>query len=222
MTTVRQVKKAMQPLLKRNPDLALVGRFVVIKPVHHILRGIYIDASSVAWQFIPIWSINFLFGPSVAFDRIWGRQVYPSGKVLWRGDDPATYKELSDEIEQNVLPLLRQVQSIDDFAAFNSKERFNGQQLELFDYLKIYVDIARGDFNSALKASKHMKTTGRHSSDVPNIFNEITNTLHPMLVANDRSGLAQILREWEQGQIKHRKLEHLWEPTPFTFEVQSV
>jgi len=160
MTTVRQVKKAMQPLLQRNPDLALVGRFVVIKPVRHILRGVYIDASSVPSQFVPIWSINFLFGPSVAFDRIWGRQVRLASTGFWRGDDPATYKEWFDEIEQNVLPVLRLVQTIDDFAAFNSKERFDGQQLELFDYLKIYVDIARGDLDSALKASDLMKVGG--------------------------------------------------------------
>jgi len=220
MTTVRQVKKAMQPLLQRNPDLVLVGRFVVIKPVHHILRGVYIDASSVASQFVPIWSINFLFGPSVAFDRIWGRQVRLASTGFWRGDDPATYKEWFDEIEQNVLPLLRQVQSIDEFAAFNSKERFDGQQLELFDYLKIYVDIARGDLDSALKASDHMKTTGRNSSDVPNIFDQITNTLHPMLVANDHAALAQVLRAWEQYQVKGRKLEELWEPTPFPLELR--
>ena len=221
MTTARQVKKAMQPLLQRNPDLALVGRFVVIKPVHHILRGIYIDASSLASQFVPIWSTNFLFGPSVAFDRIWGRQVRLSSTGFWRGDDPATYKEWYDEIEQNVLPLLRQVQTVDDFAAFNSKERFNGQQLELFGYLKIYVDIARGDFDSALKASERMKTTGRYSSDAPNIFDQITNTIHPILIANDYAALGQVLRAWEQYQVKGRKLEELWEPTPFPFELQA-
>jgi len=221
MSTVAQVKKAMQPLLQRNPDLALVGRFVVIKPVHHILRGIHVDGSS-PWYFSPIWMANFLFGPSVAFDRIWGAHVYSPRKGGWAREDSAMYEELRDQIEQNVLPLLRQMQTIDDFAAFNSKERFDGQQLELFDYLRIYVDIARGDFDSALKTSDHMKTTGRYSSRVPNIFGEITKELHPMLVANDRVGLARILKEWEQGQVKGRKLEKFWEPTPFPFELQAV
>lgn len=221
MTAIRQVKQAMQPLLQRNPDLALVGRTVVIKPVRHILRGIHIDRGSVDWLLVPTWTVNFLFGPSAAFDRIWGHRVYPSQKCLWLGDDAAMYDVLCDQIERDVLPLLRQVQTVDDFVAFNSKERFDGQQLELFPYLKIYVDVARGDFDAALKVSDLMKTTGRHSSTVPNIYGEITKTLHPMLVANDRAGLARILGEWEQGQVKARKLEKLWEPTPFPLEVQA-
>jgi hypothetical protein len=39
MTTLAQIKKAVQPLLQRNPDLALINRFVVIKPVHSCLDG---------------------------------------------------------------------------------------------------------------------------------------------------------------------------------------
>ena len=31
--------------LAAYPDLELVGRLIVVKPVHHILRGIYIDRS---------------------------------------------------------------------------------------------------------------------------------------------------------------------------------
>ena len=53
MTTISQVKKAVQPLLQRNHDLALVGRLVVLKPVHHILRGVYIDRSSIPDEFMP-------------------------------------------------------------------------------------------------------------------------------------------------------------------------
>jgi hypothetical protein len=222
MSTIRQVKQAMQPLLQRNPDLELVGRFVVIKPVHHILRGIHIDRSLVQWLLVPTWTVNFLFGPSAPFDRIWGASVYPSRKGLWLGDDPTMYGALCDQIERDVLPLLRQVQTIDDFATFNSKERFRGQEIEGFPHLKLYVDIARGDFDAALKTSEVMKNTGRYSRSVPNVFDEITKTLHPMLVANDRAGLARILREWEQGQVKGRKLEKFWEPTPFPFESQTV
>ncbi len=59
MTTVAQVRQAVQPLLQRNPDLALIGRLVVIKPVHHILRGVYIDRSLDPKLFVPTWSIIF-------------------------------------------------------------------------------------------------------------------------------------------------------------------
>ena len=64
MTTTAQVKRVVGPLLKRNPDLALVKRLVVIKPVHHILRGIYIDHSHDPKSLVPTWAANFLFQPN--------------------------------------------------------------------------------------------------------------------------------------------------------------
>ena len=72
MTTVAQVKQLVQPLLQRNPDLALVGRLVVVKSVHHILRGISIGRVDVTnldqmlWAMItrtdPADSIQFIKG----------------------------------------------------------------------------------------------------------------------------------------------------------------
>ena len=53
MTTVAQVKQVVQPLLQRNPDLALVGRMIVVRPVHHLLRGIYLARSSDPDDFVP-------------------------------------------------------------------------------------------------------------------------------------------------------------------------
>ena len=50
----------------------------------------------------------------------------------------------------------------------------------------------------------------------------ITNKLYLMLKANDRVGLAQHLRDREQGGVKARGLAHLWEPTPFPFELQAA
>jgi hypothetical protein len=33
MTTIAQVREVVRPLLQRNPDLELVGRLIVVKPV---------------------------------------------------------------------------------------------------------------------------------------------------------------------------------------------
>jgi hypothetical protein len=40
MTTVRQVKKLLTPLAARHDDLELVGRWLYLKPVRHLLRGL--------------------------------------------------------------------------------------------------------------------------------------------------------------------------------------
>ncbi len=67
MTTVAQVKHAVQPLLQRNPDLVLAGRLIVVKPMHHILRGIHLGRSLDPLLFVPTWAVIFLFEPCDGF-----------------------------------------------------------------------------------------------------------------------------------------------------------
>jgi hypothetical protein len=124
MTTVAQVREVVQPLLQRNPDLALVGRLVVIKPVHHILRGIYIDRSLDSQLFIPTWAVTFLFEPSESFSYNWGGRLYNRAHGAWVVTNPATSAVMCEEIEKEALPLLRPIQTIDDFIRFTSKDRF--------------------------------------------------------------------------------------------------
>jgi hypothetical protein len=71
MTTVAQVRQAVQPLLQRNPDLALVGRLIVLKPVQHMVRGIYIDRSLDPRLFVPTWSVLSLFEIRSDFGFLW-------------------------------------------------------------------------------------------------------------------------------------------------------
>ncbi|MEZ5849035.1 MAG: hypothetical protein R3D68_00100 [Hyphomicrobiaceae bacterium] len=56
MTTAAQVKRMAKPLLARHPDLALVGRMIVIRPVRHVLRAIYIDRTRSV-------NVSILVGP---------------------------------------------------------------------------------------------------------------------------------------------------------------
>ena len=222
MPSAAQVKKAIQPLLQRNSDLALINRFVIIKPVHHIQRGIFFRSGS-GDTFYPTWTVNVLFAPQVlGFDSIWSRDVYAaplrSGFYTYHSD---VSELLCDRIEHVALPLLRQVQTVDDFVAFNTPERFPGQSLNGFEYIKVYVDIARGDFDAALKFCEFVKAKGGYSDYMPWAYEVFAETLYPMLMANDRAGLAQYLKDFELTQVKGRGLEKFWEPTPFPLEFQA-
>lgn len=222
MPSAAQTKKAIRPLLQRNSDLALINRLVVIKPVHHIQRGIFFKSGD-GQSFTPVWTVNVLFAPQVlGFDTIWARDVYAaplrSGFHTYHSD---VSELLCDRIEQVALPLLRQVQTIDDFVAFNTSERFPGQSLDGFEYIKVYVDIARGDFDAALKFCELVKAKGGYSDYMPWAYKVFAETLYPMLMANDRAGLARYLKDFELSQVKGRGLEKFWEPTPFPFELQQ-
>lgn len=223
MITVSQVREVVQPLLQRNPDLELVGRLVVIKPVQHILRGIYIDRSLDRQLFVPTWAVMFLFEPSESFSYNWGGRLYDRAHGAWDVTNSATSAVMCEEIEKEALPLLRPIQTIHDFIGFTSKERFKETYLDLYEERKIFVDVARGDLNAARTICTYFATDRakkRYMGGMEEEYDRITKTLCPLIAAGDRLGLARLLRDWEASSAEHLKLQKLWEPTPFPIELQ--
>jgi hypothetical protein len=223
MTTAAQVKEVMQPLLRRNPDLALVGRRVVIKPVHHILRGISIGRSQDPGRFVPAWAVIFLFEPSDSLSLNWGERVYDRLGSAWNvADHDDLPAMMCKAIEKQALPLLRPIKTIDDFVGFATKERFRNTYLDLYEHRKIFVDVARGDLDAARSICEYMATDRAKRKYLPlnmhEEYDRITQELCPLIAANDRSGLARLLHSYEQGSVRAMKLEKFWEPTPFPIE----
>lgn len=225
MTTIAQLKRAVQPLLDRNPDLALVGRMVIIKPIHHILRGIIFGQAIYAEQFDPNWAVTFLFEPSDSLSTNWGERVYDR-RGTWKFTDhddlPA---EMYNAIEEQALPLLRPIETIDDFVGFTTKNRFRDTYLDLYEHRKIFVDIARGDLDSARSICEYMATDQAKRKYLPlkmdEEYNRITKELCPLIAKRDRAGLARLLHKYEEGSVRAMKLEKYWEPTPFPIEMKS-
>ena len=120
MTTVAQVKQVVQPLLQRNSDLALVGRLLIIKPVHHILCGVYVDRSLDPLSFVPTWSVILLPDPQGSFGFLWGERV--RGRTgNWKSNDPDLSSAMCEAIEQEALAPMRSIKTFDDFIDLTSK-----------------------------------------------------------------------------------------------------
>jgi hypothetical protein len=223
MTTVAQVKEVVQLLLLRNPDVALVGRLIVIKPVHHILRGIYIDRSLDPDLFVPKWAASFLFESHADFWMKWGERVYGPGAWIV-GQHENLPEIMCDAIEKEALPVLRPIQTIDDFVAFASKERFPLTYLDLYERHKIFVDVARGDLDAAGSICRYMATDRAKWRYLPDMIEEydcITKELCPLIAKRDRPGLAKQLHTYEERSARALKIEKFWEPTPFPIEMKS-
>ena len=50
-TRPADLKRYLKPLLKQRSDLVLIGRLLLIRPVRHILRGVFFDRTSDKYQF---------------------------------------------------------------------------------------------------------------------------------------------------------------------------
>ena len=210
MTTAAEVKKLVGPLLKRNPDLTLVGRLVVVQPVHHILRGIYIDWRSFNSKlFVPTWAANVLFQPNAFFHFFWGKRVHGT----WDISVPGLAEKLAEAIEQDALPTLRSIVTINDFVRFA-----NGAWIE--DH-KPYVDVALGDLKAAESMCDFFASLNGRYGIRQEESEYVVRELCSRIADNDRSGLARLLHRHEAESVKRLKLEKFWKPTPFPIELES-
>ena len=106
MTTVTQIKRVTRPLLERNPDLSLVGRIVVIKPVHHLLRGVFFGRGADPVMFDPMWFVNFLFKPGAGVSDTWAERLYcKRGVPLDVNDQAMLQARMRTQLAQMALPV---------------------------------------------------------------------------------------------------------------------
>jgi hypothetical protein len=224
MTTAAQVRRLVQPLLDTNRDLDWSGRQIYLKPVQHFARTILIDRILDPDGFRPQWAVLHLFEPRTFFSLSWGEWLYKASGEMpgsWRIYDPDVSALLIDSIEQNALPVLRRMKTLDDYLSYVSNNYFRHQLYE-WPSAKIIVDVALGDLKSARSLCDQNLASWsidrpHHTDSVKVKFRKLRE-LCALLMAEDSAGLARLLRSWEAETVKNLKIEHLWEPTPFPLE----
>jgi hypothetical protein len=229
MTTAAQVKRMVRPLLERNADLVLVGRMIYVKPVHHFARAVLIGRTSSANRFSPRWTVIHLFEVRRIFTLNWGDyldELLPGLHGFnWPTDAPSIAEGLCQAIEKQALPWLRTMSTLDLFLAFVSQNLFRHHMYDKGD-AEVIVRVAQGYVDAARKICEQQ--IERWSTDKPHYddddcahFRRLRD-LYPLVMKDDRAGLARLLHCWEAETVKNFKIEHLWEPTPFPLEQQLV
>lgn len=245
MTTFSEVKRWTRPLLDADARLVLVGRNLLLRPVGHFIRGVYVDRTSNRLQSRLMLYIQPLFSPSspgVGFP--WSREQLPH-----RTDDEKFAAGFLDLCRRG-LAELDQVESIDDFlkqAETVTSRSFGSVSIARYPLRHAEVLAALGRFAEALSIlapamrDEETKWTGilargklglekkpnswPAKSDVQHATTHLQAVvaLKPLLgalVANDPAGVAELLMGHERHNAKLWKVDHLWEPTPFSFEVR--
>lgn len=219
MTTIRQIKELLRPVLEQHDDLELVGQWLHLKPARHLARAVLIDRTGTADQFRAHWALTDLCFPQESFSYSWGEPIYRHDLWLW--SDPSMPASFHNQLEDDALPRLRAIRSLDEFSSFaNSGKVFSNHQLYDYPLRKAVLDAARGEFRSALESCELLTTTRNvWQTDLWEMeYNAVTKQLYPLLKADDRAGIAKLLHEWEVFTAEHFGITHIWEPTPFPFE----
>ena len=223
MTTKRQIKRLVRPLLKGNDDLVLVGDLIVLLPVRHLVRGLIISRTGSADYFEPMPSINMMFEPRHTFHLSYKIMIYAEGSWTFKNGNIA--ETLATTMNKNILPLYRSIESIEDFDRYRAEAcTYKWPRHSLFPHERVYISAAVGDFEDADACFRklgerpdHWRTQTRTEAD----FDRLMDELAPLVRRRDRAGIAAFLTEIEAWSAKSLGLEQYWQPSPFPVESEG-
>jgi hypothetical protein len=222
MSTIADVKRLIRSFPLQHPEMTILGRMIAISPVRHVLRSLFIDGSSGKGAFKPYWGMFPLCIPTRGIYAGYGFYLWNHAHGPWNTDKPDAATVLLDEIERNALPILRPVQTLQDFMIFMSTYH-DRDRLYGFPHMRIILESALGNLDAArtIWTSELSKWTERHylhfDGEPENMRRR--QALGACLMADDRAGIAALLHEFEVFTVTSNKLEKIWQRTPFPVEL---
>lgn len=235
MPTHRDLKLLLKPLLLRRPDLALVGRHLIIRPFSHYLRGVhfsigrwgnYCTVTTFFWQLYDGHNGPFFYGPH-------NNVKYPNQATYlllegWVQDKEAESEALCRVIEGKLLPI---VQDLTDYRKYlGSIMAPDAENLPSDDFKywpEVLGMITEGSFDDGLR---YLEIAFRGMQAWVPEDDKVTEECRyadlvykrwaylRRLLRTDRSAIFPLLHEWEAMGVKNLKLEEHWSPAPFPGE----
>lgn len=223
MTASELIKRHLQPLLARHSDMEVIGRWLVMKPIRHVLRGIVILSRNHDTYFVPQWAVTHFCEPVGHFPLNWGDRIFSDSPGLWRWDDPAMPEYFIEQIERDILPLFRSIVTLDDMVAYLATKPIPHRDFEIDELRGVSLHAARGDLETA-RAKLDDLRHGRSLWCIPGFAEaevaSVVEPLGPLLDRGDRAGIARQLAAWEAMRIAMlpKGFAKIWQPTPFPVE----
>jgi hypothetical protein len=227
MPTGRELKKLLQPLLKRRPDLAFVGRVLFFVPITHYLRGVGFTISRFHSASSAVSFAHQLYNGKDIPDFGFSHGYTYLMSLDWEQDLTQTSNSLCEAMEKNALP---PVQGIVDYVEHQKLPPYLClfPDQELADSPKGSFTVALGecsvaDFDAAEKRLSDILRpdpldavieVSRYSGYLRGRMAYLLATLR-----EDRTKVLPLLHDWEAHAVKGMKLTRYWKPTPFPGEL---
>jgi hypothetical protein len=205
-TRPADLKRYLKPLLKQRSDLVLIGRLLVIRPVRHIVRGIFFDRTSDKYLFKIHVILRLLVQP--------GERMFLRGEVdidhcrVWDPEFPALLFHVLDQDVFSKLANLRRLADVD-------------RDLGRVDEWGI------ADFHATVDALILAGRRERASELIDSFEAQPGNKERwqtwvrnqRSLLDQDAASLGAAFRLQEEKVAKVHRLGDAWEPSPFPIEV---
>jgi hypothetical protein len=231
MSSSTQLRRLLRTLMQRNSDLVLLsGRVLGFVPATHFGRCICIDNHPSRGYFGVEWQMHHFFEPMFGSSVKGGRTRCPIGRStrykpkgqggLFEWDDPTMPGDFIDQVEAEILPLFRSLDTLEKSVQFVAT--YPHLPLNVWPLWMALTHVALGNIAAAQELWRPLipeYVAGRISKneDIQYQHDQWCRLTDP-LMAGDRAALARLLHEWEARQIIGSKLEPYWKPTPFPIE----
>lgn len=220
MTTARQVKRLLAPLLARNEDLADFKTHVVLKPVRHVIRAVWVMQTSNADRPDFEWSLACAFNPRGNKKSIWFCPFYTPKGIDKSWSDARMPDGFLSTVEDRVLPMLRPVQTLEDLFTFEGANHEHYLRTLEHGVIRTYMDAAFGRFDAALETCRKVSTWSRDGADYRWYgFDLLVDEMLPALESGDRDDVIALLHRWEAAVVERMGLGAIYESTPFPLEL---
>jgi hypothetical protein len=221
VTTRRQIDAVLKRIAKDRDDLFVSGGVLMVRPVRHVMRGVWIVNTSRADHFDIDWSICHAFIP-----KAWRQGAYfepmktPGWTRVW--SDPDVAERFAEFLDRELLPLLRPLDTLDAMLDFARSWHLSPIRCFVdFPIFKAHINAALGQFDTALEACAVLADNPRRSGAWREFeYDYVMDDLRPLLETGDRVGVAKLLRSWQEDNIDRLGLRPIYEPTPFPVELQ--
>jgi hypothetical protein len=225
------LKRMLAPLLEKRRDLVLVDRFLIIRPVRHLIRGADFQWHGSETRCIVCPYIRPLYQPS----EVCRENAVVSISV----DDPDSQAILFDRLAVEIFEPLGQIATIEDFIASSWGKRLWANLLLPSIMLSRGIDeanalaarIRASDERSLAEAKERLAVTDRKDRMAMSFRRVELKFAEEDLAAakRDQAFLAKgdvavfaDYRDWEGKVARGHKIAEAWEPSPFPAELPAT
>jgi len=221
-----RIARLLGNLEGRQPDIVQAGDWLVVTPITHYLRGIWFDESPATGDFVGFWGVRNLWAPEY-YAELDGfmdttNVIFNSrSREFFNLPETEQLKLLSEEVEQVTLPHLRSIDSMDRLYQLTMQEPWPFSEGHEAHFR---LELAMGNFDRARALliehrGSWFDDDDVFDDDVP-AYSERTRQLCHLFEKGEYQRIAQLFHQWEAAAAKDYGVQHLWQPSPFPFELR--
>ena len=208
-TRPADLKRYLKPLLKQRSDLVLIGRLLIIRPVRHIVRGVFFDRTSDKYQFRLWLIVRLLVEPGD--HEFLGSEIDIGHCRVWDPDLPALLFHVLEQDVFSKLANLRSLADVDRDLGLGSEQRIAAFGTAVTAHILAGRRERARELIDSFEAQPGNKERWQTWLRNQRAF-----------LDQDAASLGNEARSWEANVAKVHRLGTVWEPSPFPIEVPEA